>query len=128
VRINILIINEKALQLGAIHLELLKQEHVERLISSASDAQIWKTHRIAYHQEEIFKNKWLNNAFDKMQKQQRYALTVFFQNKIIGSSSYYDIDLKHKKMKIGYTWYHPQYLIPTRTRKTQYSLRRNFEK
>ncbi len=102
-------IEENLLTFKNIRLKLLNQAYFERLIKAASDAKIWENHRLMFHQPNVFKEQWLNKAWSKMQQQQRYVFVAFLGEQLIGSSSYYNIHLKHKKMKIGYTWYHPDH-------------------
>lgn len=37
----------------------------------------------------------------------RVCYTIFNDDQIVGSSSYYEIDRANKKANIGYTWFHP---------------------
>ncbi len=34
---------------------------------------------------------------------------IYYQDQIIGSTSYYDVNLNQLKMHIGYSWIHPNY-------------------
>lgn len=102
-------IDQSTLQKGPVKLELLSECHIDRLRHAASDPLIWQHHKVDYHQPEMFNDRWLRSAFEKMQAKKRYVFVVYFEGEIIGSTSYYDIDPDKLEMKIGYTWYNPAY-------------------
>ncbi len=105
------LINENREQLtkGDIRLELLDRSHCGQLIEMAKELSIWLNHRVHYHEPDIFKNRWLAEAFNSMKSDKRIAFVVLYKNSVIGSSSYYELELSNKSMKMGYTWYNPFY-------------------
>jgi RimJ/RimL family protein N-acetyltransferase len=54
-----------------------------------------------------FKQKWFDKAIRQMQEGKRLAFKIEHLNKLVGSSSFYEIDVPNKSLKIGYTWFHP---------------------
>ncbi len=90
-----------------LKLVALTNEHRNALAEIALEKEIWKYAPHPYDQPEIFEEKWLDKAFAQMQKNERQCFTIFADNKVIGSSSFYEIDLKNKKTNLGYTWFHP---------------------
>ena len=75
----------------------------------AEHPKIWQSQRNQFFKPEIFKTQWLEKAWQKMQDCKRICFVIYWQGKLVGSSSYYDIDEEHKHLSIGYTWYHPDF-------------------
>ena len=88
-------------------LRLLRDADMETLTNLAADKRIWEYAIRAYDERNIFQEKWLAKAVKQTQAGNRLCFTILSDDKIVGSSSYYDIDHDNKTMKMGYTWFHP---------------------
>lgn len=99
--------NPQKLYKDDVTLTVVNKEHETILTSLAADKQIWEYAPEQYYHPEIFKEKWLKKAFKQMTAEERICFIVSCNNKIIGSSSFYEIDIPNKKTNIGYTWFHP---------------------
>lgn len=95
------------LQTGDIRLRPLLEGDLAALTQLAADPAIWKTHREKYFEADTFKSKWFEPALEKAQQGKRCPFTIELDGKIVGSSSFYEIDDKHKRLTIGYTWFSP---------------------
>lgn len=102
-------IDLKYLHNGSIKLELFQEHHIPKLIETAQDARIWRHHGLALEDPKIFKTFGIDKAQEDIANKTRYMFVIQHQDQIIGSSSYYDVDLRHLSMYIGYTWFHPDY-------------------
>lgn len=101
-------INSTKLQGKHVVLESFQPMHERELNAAAQDPAIWGyTSSKAYGPQ--FKS-WFESACTKMEKNQHLPFVVrrIEDNKIIGSTRYYDIDHEHKRLSIGYTWYVPE--------------------
>lgn len=85
----------------------LTEIYFEDLTKLAVEKNIWKNASELFNDPIIFKERWLNKAMHQMNKGERQCFIVFYNNQIVGSSSYYEIDEQNKKLNIGYTWFHP---------------------
>ena len=92
-----------------VRLTLFSDNHIPALLNKAQDKRIWKFHRERFDNPEVFKSIRIAKAKRDIAKKTRCMFVIYYKNEIIGASSYYDIDLKHLTMKIGYTWFHPDY-------------------
>lgn len=91
-----------------IVLTVLNESHENALTALASEKAIWEFATENYYEPEIFKKRWFDKAMDQMNSKERVCFVIFHNNKMVGSSSYYEIDLPNKKTNIGYTWFHPK--------------------
>lgn len=94
---------------GDIELHPLKDTHFSELEKLAKDERLWKFGIHPFHQDNLFREKWITNALSQIKNHDRVCFAVFYQGKMVGSTSYYHIDLDNKKLTIGYTWLHPDY-------------------
>ncbi|MDX2165381.1 MAG: GNAT family protein [Gammaproteobacteria bacterium] len=97
---------ESALAKDDIELHVLNETHIPQLEKLAQDERIWK---FATHEHNRFKEEWIDKAITQMQQNKRLCLVIFYQGNIVGSTSYYHIDLDNKKLTIGHTWLHPNH-------------------
>ncbi len=95
----------KALIGQLINLVPLEESHREILRSLANDETIW-----AYMPSDA-RGKGFDGWFDKALKEKLAGEHVPFvvqrkeDNRIVGSSRFYNIFPEHKRLSIGYTWY-----------------------
>lgn len=97
----------KSLSKNNLTLHLLNESYTDALTLLAAEEKIWVYAPLPYFRSEVFRQEWLNKALKHMQEGRRIAFVILFENKIVGSTSYYDIDDENNKLKIGYTWLHP---------------------
>lgn len=91
---------------NAITLKMLDSSLLAPMTQMAANPQIWP---YATFEPEFFERQWFDRALDQMHKGQRWPFAVEYNSKLVGSSSYYEMDEKHKHLTIGYTWYSPDY-------------------
>jgi RimJ/RimL family protein N-acetyltransferase len=97
--------NGTVLYRNNVILRMLEESHANQLTELAADKKIWQYAPESFHEPDIFREKWFNKAYAN--QEERICFVIFLGNKMAGSSSYYDIDTDNKKLKIGYTWFHP---------------------
>lgn len=90
-----------------VQLELLNESHKTELYDAAQDELIWM-----YSSSKALGAKfydWFDKALlaSKQQQQLPFVVKRLIDRKIIGSTRYYDIEPKHHRLSIGYTWYVP---------------------
>jgi len=106
---NALDIDESYFKLGDIRLEIYHDSHEKALCQLAQDPRIWVSHRGDYHKPEIYKVKRLEKAKKLVAEKTRCLFVVYYKNRVVGETSYYDISFKHKTLAIGFSWLHPDY-------------------
>src|SRR5258708_6879832 len=93
---------------NSVQLEPLNDSHREELYTIAQDESIW-----TYSSSKAIGNKfyrWFDKAVKSVQAGQHLPFVVrrISDNKLIGSTRYYDIDSDNHRLTIGYTWYIPE--------------------
>lgn len=96
------------LQKGPLILEEINQKHKSPLQQAAHESAIWK-HNPELNNPEDFTQKWFKKALDQKAHKKRLPFVIFYEEKVIGSTSFYAIDEDNKRLSIGYTWFHPNY-------------------
>jgi len=96
------------LQGACIQLEPINESHKDELYGAAQDETIW-----TYNGSKAFGDKfysWFDKALIAFQLGQHLPFIVrrSVDNRIIGSTRYYDINSEHHRLTIGYTWYIPE--------------------
>jgi len=94
-----------------IYLEFLQPHHKETLRDIAKDERIWEGNR------GFILNKTFDEQFDRyfataldnnaMGGQQAFVMHKTSDDSIIGMTRFLNIDIKDKRLEIGYTWYIP---------------------
>jgi RimJ/RimL family protein N-acetyltransferase len=95
--------------IGNVRLEVLTAQHENDLTQLAREQSIWEFAPHPCHEPAMFKAQWLDKALMQMQQYERVCFVIKFNETVVGSSSYYDIDSDNKKLNIGYTWLHPTF-------------------
>lgn len=92
-----------------VQLEPLREEHRHSLYDAAQNEAIWTFSPSDGYGENF--HPWFDKAIEasKLLSQYTFAVRHLADNRIIGSSRYYDIDIQNKRCSIGYTWYVPEY-------------------
>lgn len=90
-----------------VRLEPLEERHRELLRPMAEDERIW-TATLTRAMGPGF-DAWFDEAADMGVAGSRapFAVVRIADSQCLGSSSYLDIALEHKRVEIGATWYHP---------------------
>lgn len=91
------------LEEGPIKLEIFEDHHIPMLSERAQDSRIWQHHRIAFHNPDVFESIAIAKAKEGIADKTRYMFVIYYQDQIIGSTSYYDVNLNQLKMHIGYS-------------------------
>lgn len=88
----------------------LKQEHFTELEALAKDKRIWEFYPYDGSDANTFLNIF-NTGIRERENGTQFPFVIFHKqnNKIIGSTRFLDIQPKHKKLEIGFTWLHPNY-------------------
>jgi RimJ/RimL family protein N-acetyltransferase len=96
------------LQGALVRLEPLQEAHFDELIHSAADSRIWTHLPVDGNDGEKLRRELITAVLNRTVGS-HYPFTVFAQdgNRIIGSTRFFDIFEEHKKLEIGWTWYHP---------------------
>lgn len=103
-RINMFATKPMILTGRAVQLEPLQSSHREELYHAAQDEAIW-----TYTGTKAFGKQFMP-WFDKaclafsLGNELPFAIRRLTDQKIIGSTRYYDIDSEHHRLAIGYTW------------------------
>lgn len=90
-----------------IQLEPLAIHHYELLRDAANDARIWTYMPMKAHGE--FYDAWFQDCLSKQINgtQLTYVIKRLSDHALIGCRAYYDIELAHKKLEVGYGWLTP---------------------
>jgi N-acetyltransferase len=96
-----------------VYLELLQPEHIPLIKPLIKDERIWeytKTLLINDTFDEQF-DRYITDALDPQFSglQISFVMRDAITNEVMGMTRYYRIELSHKRLSIGYTWYVPNY-------------------
>jgi RimJ/RimL family protein N-acetyltransferase len=91
-------------------LNSLEVEDLEGLEELAKDKRIWQFYPLDGSEPAIFRSAF-QTALDESEKGNQFPFTIFNRDggKIIGSTRLLDIQPRHKKLEIGWTWLAPDY-------------------
>jgi RimJ/RimL family protein N-acetyltransferase len=88
-----------------VDLELLEENHREELRTIACDENIWTyvPHKVTATNFD----SWYEKIFSQIQLGEHcpYVVKRKTDQKIVGSTRYYNIDFAHRRLAIGFTWY-----------------------
>jgi RimJ/RimL family protein N-acetyltransferase len=104
---NIVISEGDILNASSIQLEPIANHHRDGLCKAANYEQIWQF-MPQKATKELF-NPWFNSCLDKMatREQITYVVRQKASQTIVGATAYYAIQLEHKSLALGYSWYSP---------------------
>src|SRR3954470_1685489 len=90
-----------------VRLQPLAEAHRDALRAAADDDRIW-AHTLTVGRGVGF-DPWFDDALAERAAGRRvpFAVRRLADDALIGSSSYLDIHLRHKRVEIGSTWYRP---------------------
>lgn len=91
----------------SIQMEPLTLGHYESLRHPANDTRIWTY--MPNKANGKFYDTWFQSCLMKQLQciQLTYVIRRLKDNELIGSRAYYEIDLQHKKLEVGYGWLTP---------------------
>jgi len=103
-------ISQIALIKDTVILEPLEERHFDGILASVHDPSIWKYMGFADLSDERAVRLWFDAALQEPYKGigAPFAIIDRNSNAILGSTSLYDIHLRHKRCELGRSW-----LIPT---------------
>jgi len=101
---------ETILEGDIVRIVPLHTDHFGALKTIAVDQKIWEHYPIAMSTPQEVEGE-LQIALQERNKgtQVPFAVILKSHNKIIGSTRFLDVQQKHKKLEIGWTWLHPDY-------------------
>ena len=91
-----------------IRLEPLMEAHIPALTEVGATSVIWQ--HLPFDGSDAQKlSRELRNALLNRAQGTQYPFTIIAQEeeKVVGSTRFFDIFPEHKKLEIGWTWYHP---------------------
>jgi RimJ/RimL family protein N-acetyltransferase len=95
----------KTLKSPLIQLDPLSESHRAELYNAAQDEAIW-TYTTSKAMGDGF-HTWFDKAL-ATPSHRPFVVRRLDDQKIIGSTRFYDINAEHKRLSIGYTWYIPE--------------------
>jgi len=88
-----------------VQLEPIKESHENELYAAAQDESIWTYNGSNAYGERFY--RWFNKAITAP-THLPFIVRRISDQKIIGSTRYYDINSENHRLTIGYTWYIPE--------------------
>ncbi len=88
----------------------MEEADVDGIFQVATNPEIWSYMSITIETLEDAK-KYVADALSKKERGVEFPFVIIdpYTNGIIGSTKFMDIDLKHKRLEIGFTWLTPTY-------------------
>jgi len=95
---------------GAIVLEPLEERHFDGILASVREPSVWKYMGFADLSDERAVRRWCDAALQEPQRGTGAPFAVIDRNSgaVLGSTSLYDIQLRHKRCELGRSWLVPQ--------------------
>jgi RimJ/RimL family protein N-acetyltransferase len=90
-------------------LEPLAEKHFELLLPTAMQTMIWEFTLSKIYTPEDFR-KYFDTALLEKKERRSYPFAIYHKQlqQYLGCTRFGNIDLKHKKLEIGWTWIDPQ--------------------
>lgn len=91
-------------------LEPLQPEHFASLLPIALNLEIWEFTSANITDEDSFE-KYFNSALSEKSHRLSYPFAIYDKQakQYAGSTRYANIAFDHKRLEIGWTWYHPAF-------------------
>lgn len=91
-----------------VRMEPLEEKHFEVLNEIAKNKEIWEFTTAKINSTEDFR-RYFDTALEEVRNQQSYVFAIFDKqhNTYGGCTRYALISWPHKRLEIGWTWYHP---------------------
>jgi RimJ/RimL family protein N-acetyltransferase len=87
-------------------LEPLQREHADELLEAAKDGELWKLWYTSVGDPDALFN-YIDSAL-KMRDEQGampFVIRRKSDGKVVGSTRFFNVDAKNRRLEIGYTWY-----------------------
>lgn len=99
---NIILENDR------VQLEPLTENHFEALYKIAQHKELWEFTSAKINSKEDFRN-YFDTALLEVKNKVSYVFAIFDKQQNIygGCTRFGNIALAHKRLEIGWTWYHP---------------------
>jgi len=93
-----------------LRLEPLTKAHLSELEKIAFDERIWRYMLTSVKTPDDLR-RWMDSALQAKAAGgvMPWATVLKAENRVIGSTRFLDLDLKHKTVEIGHTWLAPEY-------------------
>ena len=93
-----------------VRLEPLSMNHLNGLAEVAFEDSIWKLNPIIISNDEKLR-QYVETALDEKERgiSLPFATIEKSSNKVIGSTRFGNIDVKNRRVEIGWTWIHPNW-------------------
>ncbi|MDR3443199.1 MAG: GNAT family protein [Legionella sp.] len=90
-----------------IQLEPISKQHHQGLCEAADHEQIWQY--MPYKATKKFFDPWFDECLENMHSGEKitYVVRDKASQIILGTTAYYDIQLEHRRLSLGYSWYSP---------------------
>lgn len=98
--------NYPSLEHTPVKLIPLEKDNSNQLIDAASDGELWNTWYTSVPNTSSI-DQYIQNALDDYKNGTSLPFSVLdtHKNKFIGTTRFYDIDIKNRRLLLGYTWY-----------------------
>ncbi len=92
-----------------VRLEPLEEKHFKLLLPIALQTEIWQFTTATINNEADFR-KYFDTALEEKQQHKAYPFAIYNKqlNEYAGSTRFGNIEFKHKKLEIGWTWIAPE--------------------
>ena len=106
---NDFFVNDTILENKRARLEPLAEHHYDQLWPIAQQRELWQFTSAKVNNEEDFK-KYFYQALSERKHGLSYPFAIFDkqENRYAGSTRFGNISFEHKRVEIGWTWYHPE--------------------
>ena len=93
-----------------VRLEPLAPEHLAGLIDIGLEADIWRWMPIPIQTPGEMR-AWLDSSLEAVEQgsEMPFATIVRDGDKVVGSTRYMNIEPRHRRLEIGYTWINPEW-------------------
>jgi N-acetyltransferase len=91
-----------------VRIEPLEEKHFEPLLPTAMQTMLWEFTMAKIYTAEDFR-KYFDTALEEKKQHRSYPFAFFDKrsNAYLGCTRFGNVDLKNKKLEIGWTWLHP---------------------
>ena len=102
-------IRQVELTYDSVLLEPLAERHFDGILASVSDPSVWRFMSFADLSDAAAVRTWFNSALQEPQKGIGAPFAIVDRNSdaILGSTSLYEIHLRHKRCELGRSWLVP---------------------
>jgi len=92
-----------------VRIESLEEKHFDLLLPTAMQTMIWEFTMAKINTAEDFR-RYFDTTLEEKKQQRSHPFAIFDkkQNEYLGCTRFGNVDLKNRKLEIGWTWLHPQ--------------------